>query len=341
MRPVHWIILPTLAWILSIATARADFVTYTESATVTGMLGASSFANALLTLTSVQTPPGAGLCTGVPNCTVAGGPISFDVSGVGAGTFLAANNNLAQGVVVNQNGPGAAGMSVFRLPNGNVGDGILFTESAVFNTYNITESVGPITGPGNVDNFAFPTSAGSFILNSVAGNSTFTAVSTLAQPGGALTNPTTFTQSGIGQIASTIGGLGSEASYEFAWLGGAFAATASVAGANPAGSYLFQLSQPGNPGTVIDDETLDAANIFTGTINDGALNPGDYVIALLANNPDDPMFTIDFATPVNGTAGTRAVPEPPTLGLLACGLIFIFFLNSRRYKFVLEPARVT
>jgi hypothetical protein len=329
MRVIRWI-LPALAWILSIATARADFVTYTESATVTGMLGASSFANALVTLTSVQTPPGAGLCTGVPNCTVAGGPISFDVSGVGAGTFLAANNNLAQGVVVNQNGSGAAGMSVFRLPNGNVGDGILFTESAVFNTYNITESVGPITGRGNVDNFTFPTSAGSFILNSVVGNSTFTAVSTLAQPGGALTNPTTFTQSGIGQIVSTIGGLGSEASYEFAWLGGAFAATASVAGANPAGSYLFQLSEPGNPGTVIDREMLDGADGFSATINDALLAAGDYVIALLADNPNDPTLTIDFATPVNGTAGAAPVPEPTSLNLLALGLILMLLLRSRR-----------
>jgi hypothetical protein len=193
-------------------------------------------------------------------------------------------------------------------------------------------------GPAEVGTgFAFPTSAGSFVLNSVSGNSTFTALSTLTQTGGTLTNPVTFTQSGVGQIMSTIGGLGSEASYEFAWSGGAFAATASVAGANPTGSYLFQLSEPGNPGTVIADETLDGADGFMATINDALLASGDYVIALLANSPNDPTFTIDFATPVNGTAvpGT-AVPEPPTLALLAPGLLLMFFLGIRWHKFSLN-----
>jgi hypothetical protein len=243
---------------------------------------------------------------------------------------MAANKNLAQGVVDNNNGIGAAGMSVFKLPNGQVGHVILFTQSPAFATYNITESIGPITGLAFITaGFAFPTSSGTFVLNSVGANSIFTAVSTLILQGGTLTNPVTFTQSGVGQISSTIGGLGSEASYEFAWSGGAFAATASVADANPAGSYLFQLSEPGNPGTVIDRETLDATDSFSATISDALLLAGDYVIALLANDPNDPMFTIDFATPVNGT-GAATVLEPPSLLLIAPGLILVIFLRGYR-----------
>src|SRR5271170_6504926 len=222
------------------------------------------------------------------------------------------------------------GMSVFRLPSGQSGSVVLFTGSPTFATYNVTQStIGSITGSAEFDHFAFPTSAGTFVFSSVVGNSTFTAVSTLTQQGGTLTNPVTFSQQGVGQISASIGGLGSEASYEFGWPGGAFSATASVSGANPTGSYLFQLSQPGNPGTVIDDGTLDGADSFTATINDALLASGDYVIALLANSTDDPTFTIDFATPVNGTAGTATVPEPPSLLLLAPGLILVFFARGQ------------
>jgi hypothetical protein len=335
MRAVHWL-LPMLVWmVLSMATARANYITFTESAVATGTLGSSSFTDTSVTLTVVGNPLMPGLCTGVPNCTVNQGVISVDVSDVGTATFTTRSPPPipGQGVVDNSGCP-CGGMSVFQLPNGHVGSVVLFTRSPSFVTYNVTESTnGSITGPAAIStDFAFPTSAGSFVLNSVVGNSTFTALSTLTQTGGTLTNPATFTQSGVGQISSTIGGLGSEASYEFAWLGGAFAATASVAGASPTGSYLFQLSEPGNPGTVIDRETLDVTDSFSATISDALLAPGDYVIALLADSPNDPMFTIDFATPVNGTAAAKTVPEPSSLLLIAPGLILMFFLGSYRTK---------
>jgi hypothetical protein len=327
MRAVRWI-LPTLIWMLSVATAQADFITYTESATATGALGSSSFTDALVTLTVVGNPFTPGLCTGVPNCTVNAGVISVDVSGVGTATLTDAH----QGVIRADGALPAGGMADFTANRP-----VIYTESPVFATYNITESIGPITGTAFSDRgVVFPTSAGSFVLNSVVGNSTFTALSTLTRTGGTFTNPATFTQSGVGQISSTIGGLGSEASYEFAWLGGAFDATASVAGANPTGSYLFQLSEPGSPGTIIDDETLDGTNSFSATINDILLAPGDYVIGLLANSLNDPTFTIDFTTPVNGTAGAATVAEPPSLTLLASGLILIFFFGNRRHKSPLD-----
>jgi len=347
-KAIRWSLPIILVWTLSLATAQADFITYTESATATGTLGSSSFTDTLVTLTVVGNPLNPGLCTGVPHCTVNQGVISVDVSSVGTATFTPAflgSPNPGQGVVDN-NGVSEAGMSVFRLPNGNVGSIVLFTGSPAFATYNVTESIGPITGTAFISKgFAFPTSAGSFLLSSVSANSIFTALSTLTQQGGTLANPVTFTQQGVGQISATIGGLGSEASYEFGWLGGAFSATASVSGANATGSYLFQLSQPGNPGSVIARETLDNADDFTATIDDAFLASGDYVIALLANNPsdavaallanssDDVMFTIDFATPVNGTAGsTGTVPEPPPLTLLAPGLILLFFYRRHRHR---------
>ncbi len=316
MKVSRWI-LATLVLMLGVSSAQADYVTYTESAIATGILGSSSFTNALVSITLTSAGPTISPCTGVPDCTAAGGPMSIGVAGVGTATLT--DRGLG---VVDNSGCGCVGMSDFTK-----GRPLLFTDSPSFTSYNITQSIGPVTGsPGFNPGFVLPPTQGNFSLSTVTGASTFRAISTLTQPGGTVTHPTTFTQQGLGQISATIGGFGSEASYEFAWYGGTFSATASVSGAQPTATYEYQISAPGNPGAVISNTALDGSNSFTADIS-SFLAPGDYTIALLANSPVDPSFTIDFAAPVNGTA---TVPEPPALVLLLPGLMLLFLLAVRR-----------
>jgi hypothetical protein len=155
------------------APAFAANITYTEEATATGLFGGVPFSNAFLTITAFGSTNGAGVCTGVPNCTVNQGPITVNVEGVGFGTITPtnpnANNPYRMGVVDNQ-GSQVAGMSDFGL-----GFLILFTSSPAFAAWNITTPIGPVTGPALfTSGQAFPTSFGSFVLTSVA-TSTFTA----------------------------------------------------------------------------------------------------------------------------------------------------------------------
>jgi hypothetical protein len=347
IRWIRWLLPALLAGMLQVAVAHADYITYTESTMASGMLGSSSFTDALVTLTVVGNPLAPTLCAGggVPNCTADAGQISVDVAGVGTANFLAANNNGAQGVVLGTGtGSGtmpSVSMSVFKFPNGSSGAAVLVTSSSAFATYDITQSIGPITGSSLAsNNFPFPTSAGDLVLNSVGDDATFSAVSTLTLPGGTLSNPVTFLEQGLGQISSSIGAFGSESAYEFSWSGGEFSATAAVSDANPDDSYeyiLSQLYEPGQQNDNIDSLILNSMNNFTDDISETNLPPGDYVIGLFANNVNDPNFTINFNTPVNGTAGA-SVPEPSSLALFAPALVLLLLFVSLHRGNALDTA---
>src|SRR5580658_165028 len=110
----------------------AASITYTETVTGTGTLGASPFTSALVTLTFIGntlnvTNPG----SGVWNNDVGTGTVN--VAGLGTATFTD-----QIGAVVNQGIPGA-GISDFTTDRL-----ILFTLSAAFTGYNLTGSIGPI-----------------------------------------------------------------------------------------------------------------------------------------------------------------------------------------------------
>jgi hypothetical protein len=151
--------------------AKASTITYTESATVTGFLGAHSFTDALLTLT------GTGDTTTIANPT-AGlflNPLEivlFSVAGVGSGLFQDAID-----VISDQLTP-----ATVRFEDFAAGSNILGTANAAFATYDLSTSIGPITGTGFFGTGLFQTSAGVLFLISAGSSSTFTASTVSAVP---------------------------------------------------------------------------------------------------------------------------------------------------------------
>jgi hypothetical protein len=155
-----------------VANAKASTITYTESATVTGSLGGTSFpANEVLTLTGTGdttkvTSPGS---LQFFNSVTASFTLSVSVAGVGSGTFTDA-------IQVFQASNGAAPPGVGFNDSAAGGD-ILDTLNAAFGSYALSTSIGPITGSSVIVSGTSPTSVGALILTS-AGNATFTAVVT-------------------------------------------------------------------------------------------------------------------------------------------------------------------
>ena len=151
--------------------------------------------------------------------------------------------------------------------------------------------------------------------------------------GGPSSSPVLLPPGPVGSVSSPIGGDGASDFYRFYWGGiGSFDAIASIAGANPSGSYDYELFNP--DGTLNMDLVLDAADGFSATI-DEALLEGLYEIGIVADSPFDPEFTIDFATPVEGVSAA-SVPEPATLPLLASSIFMLFLFirrEQRRYQY--------
>jgi hypothetical protein len=147
-------------------------------------------------------------------------------------------------------------------------------------------------------------------------------------PGGSFLAPVLLPPGPVQSVSSPIGGDGAIDFYELYWPGGAFDAIASIAGANPNGSYDYELFNP--DGTLNMDLILDASDDFSATISE-TLPEGFYEIGIVADSPFDPEFTIDFATPVEGVSPS-SVPEPSTVPLLASGLATLFFVVRRQRR---------
>jgi|SRR5215472_3374771 len=142
-------------------------------------------------------------------------------------------------------------------------------------------------------------------------------------PGGTASNPVLLpSNTPVAQITASIGGLGSSDFYEFAWPGGAFSATASIAGPNANASYDYQLFNP--DGSLNLDLVLDGTDGFTATISEALLS-GAYTIGILASSSNDPSFSLTFAAPVSGP-----IPEPASIGLLAAGLTGLALIRRKR-----------
>ena len=144
--------------------ANADGITYTESATATGIIGTTSFTRALVTITftgdtSNVTEPSLGLFLN----TV--GTATVTIGGVGTFAFTDSLN-----VFDNQTAQAAGITDIHGL-----GD-ILDTFNSAFGTYDLTTAIGPVTdvslfSPGGLD----ATTGGLLRLGGDVSNSTFTA----------------------------------------------------------------------------------------------------------------------------------------------------------------------
>ncbi len=144
-------------------------ITYTEQVTGTGSLGGVVFSNASIVLTMSN-----------DTTNVTGGPTIFTNLGtvmVKVGTGAPATFTDATQVAANHS---ALDVGFGDIP---LDLAILFTGSPSVSTYDLTTSVGPLLGTALFNAGAsFPTTDGSFVLNSVTGSATFTATTTSGVP---------------------------------------------------------------------------------------------------------------------------------------------------------------
>ena len=146
-------------------------ITYTETATATGILGASTFTSALVTLTftgdtSNVTIPFSGIFL------LAVGTGTVNISGLGTATFTDQVE-----AIVNQ------GASLGGIGDYTINRLMLFAIDAGFATYDLKSSFGPIsdTAAGSNSGTFFATNLGQLEFISVSGNTVFTA-STVPEP---------------------------------------------------------------------------------------------------------------------------------------------------------------
>jgi PEP-CTERM motif len=153
-------------------------IDYVEQVTgASGSLGGTPFFGASITLTmNNDTTNVSGSSPSFFNIQQSSNPLTLNVTGFPTETFTdttqAAVNQTA-GIV----GPNAG------FGDNTVGQGILFTKSPSFSSYDLKTSIGPILGtPIFTLGESFPTTDGLFVLNTVTGSATFTATLSLAVP---------------------------------------------------------------------------------------------------------------------------------------------------------------
>jgi hypothetical protein len=160
-----------LGWVTPV---QATPITYIEKVTGTGTLDGTSFTNALVTLT--LTGDTSTITSGVPfglspGGVVDPGSVTVNVFGVGTDTFTDPLWVFDAPAVT------AVGIEDFTLPGA-----ILDINAGAFATYNLTTSIGPVSGSAGVFGHTFPTTSGAFDLTSVAATATFTATESAASP---------------------------------------------------------------------------------------------------------------------------------------------------------------
>jgi len=138
-------------------------ITYSESVVGSGTLGSIAFTNRLITITAVA--DSSTLISDLPGLFEVYGPGGVQVAGIGTGTFGEPYSGPSELYIFNNQTNSGAGIS-----------DIIDTLNPVFATYSLLDS---ITASGEfVGNFGelYPlTGGGALIIDSVVGDSTFTA----------------------------------------------------------------------------------------------------------------------------------------------------------------------
>lgn len=147
-------------------------ITYTETTTASGTLGAAAFTDARVTL-SFSGDTG-GVAAPAPGLVInPAGTATVAVAGVGAGTFDAGGQAAIAFQAMGGAGIGANSRDPSVDQNGQTY--VLVTGNAAFATYGLAGAIGPVTGPAVFrPGLAFSTTAGDLALTS-AGDVTFTA----------------------------------------------------------------------------------------------------------------------------------------------------------------------
>jgi hypothetical protein len=161
-----------------VGSADASLITYTQTTTASGTLGANSFTDAAITM--VATADTASVTGGSGFFSVNNDTLKVTVAGIGTATFTGSTDSF-----VNQGfAPPAAG-------EGMLGVSILDTLSNAFAAYDLKTAIGPITGASFIrPALSYATDLGLFNLSS-AGDATFTA-----SLGTAVPEPSTLAVSG-------------------------------------------------------------------------------------------------------------------------------------------------
>jgi hypothetical protein len=150
--------------------ASAGMITYVETATASGSLGGTNFTFAQVTITA--TADTANIILSDPTdmfYKVTNMSTTVDVAGVGSAMFTDA---IFTGVVQ------LFQVAGFSDPKS---EDILDTKSPAFSTYDLSTSIGPLSGTTVINpGFAFPTTAGDLILTAAVANGDSTFQATLA-----------------------------------------------------------------------------------------------------------------------------------------------------------------
>ena len=188
---------------LAAGRAEAAPITYTETTTASGRLGATTFTDREVVLSFVGDT--AGVVSAAPGLLInPAGVASVTVQGAGGGVFDAGG----QASIVLQAMGGAGIGANSRDPDVDQGGQtyILAVEAAAFATYDPSGPIGPVVGPAVFrPGLAFSTDVGDFALTS-AGDVTYTATLGTTPPGAgaAIPNAATTGATAVPEPASLV-----------------------------------------------------------------------------------------------------------------------------------------
>jgi hypothetical protein len=325
--------LPTLVLalasvIVSIGPVLAAPITYTEQGTGTGSLDGIPFTDAsiLLTMTNDTAnvtsgpPPLTFINTGTATVSVNGGPSEIFTNPVVVFSTAVAMEARVAGFGIGQGGTVS----------------ILNTVNPVFATYNLTTSIGPISGFDGSRPFTFPTSSGDFRIDNAEGrDTTFTATTATTAPDFEL-----FENSGSSDCPGLPSGstgcfdlVNNTNSYFITGfdVGNGLALSNSTTRTNW-GADITSVDYGGGPEQSFTyfDEGGSGTNPLGNGSDDSFFFTAGAVgspFQIFANGPNGPVSCI--GTSGGGCDPPAGVPEPGTLWLLGAGLAALRLMRWR------------